>query len=56
MSPQPIELILGNDMHFTEGTVIKYMARWRTEGGVEDLKKARHYLDLLIEHTEATNV
>jgi len=30
------------------GNVIKYMARWEDKGGVEDLKKARHYLDKLI--------
>lgn len=30
------------------GNVIKYMARWEDKGGVEDLKKAKHYLDKLI--------
>ena len=30
------------------GNVIKYMARWEDKGGVEDLKKAHHYLDKLI--------
>lgn len=50
MSPQPMEFILGNDIHYTEGRVIEYMARWRVKGGVSDLKKARHLLDLLIEH------
>jgi len=30
------------------GNVIKYMARWEDKGGVEDLKKAQHYLDKLI--------
>jgi len=29
--------------------VIKYVVRYRSKGGVEDLKKARHYLDKLIE-------
>ena len=32
-----------------EGSVIKYVTRWRDKGGVEDLKKARHFLDMLIE-------
>jgi hypothetical protein len=31
------------------GNVIKYGARWQKKGGVEDLKKQRHYLDKLIE-------
>lgn len=32
--------------------VIKYVWRWRQKGGLEDLKKARWYLDRLIEHRE----
>jgi hypothetical protein len=28
---------------------VKYVSRWRDKGGVEDLRKARHYLDKLIE-------
>lgn len=34
---------------FLSGNVIKYMARWRDKNGVEDLRKARHYLNKLIE-------
>jgi len=34
---------------FLRGTVIKYLARCDKKGGVEDLRKARHYLDKLIE-------
>lgn len=47
---QPIEFVLANGLGFCEGNVIKYVTRWRAKGGVEDLRKARHYLDLLIEH------
>lgn len=47
---QPIEYILANEIPFIEGNVIKYVSRWKDKGGVEDLKKARHYLDILIEH------
>jgi len=46
---QPIEYIHANGIPFAEGSVIKYVTRWRDKGGVEDLKKARHFLDLLIE-------
>lgn len=46
---QPIEYIHKNGIGFAEGSVIKYVTRWRAKGGVEDLKKARHFLDLLIE-------
>lgn len=34
---------------FLAGNALKYLARWRDKNGVEDLKKARHYLDKLIE-------
>lgn len=34
---------------FLRGNCIKYLARCDDKGGVQDLKKARHYLDKLIE-------
>ncbi|MGJ8619591.1 MAG: DUF3310 domain-containing protein [Methylophilaceae bacterium] len=37
---------------FLSGNVIKYMARWQDKAGIEDLKKARHYLDKLISEVE----
>ncbi len=46
---QPIEYIHKNNIGFVEGAVIKYVSRWRNKNGIEDLKKARHMLDLLIE-------
>ena len=49
---QPIEYIMANGIPFAEGCVIKYVSRWRKKGGVADLKKARHFLDLLIEFEE----
>jgi hypothetical protein len=52
---QPIEYILANNIPFTEGNVIKYVTRWRSKNGITDLKKARHMLDLLIEHEEKNN-
>jgi len=50
MAIQPIEYILANGLGYGEGAVIKYVSRWRKKGGIEDLKKARHFLDLLIAH------
>jgi hypothetical protein len=47
---QPVEYVLANGIGFCEGNVIKYVSRWQQKGGVEDLRKARHYLDLLIDH------
>lgn len=49
---QPVEYIHANGIGFCEGSVIKYVSRWRAKGGVQDLKKARHFLDLLIELEE----
>ena len=46
---QPIEYIHANNIPFAEGCAIKYLTRWRNKGGIEDLKKARHFIDLLIE-------
>lgn len=46
---QPIEYILANDLGFCEGNVVKYITRYKDKNGIEDLKKARHYLDFLIE-------
>lgn len=49
---QPIEYIHANNIPFPEGTVIKYVTRWRNKGGLKDLRKARHVIDLLIELEE----
>ncbi len=46
---QPVEYIMANNLGFFEGNVLKYITRWKTKGGVADLEKARHYLDLHIE-------
>lgn len=52
MAIQPFEYNHANGIPFAEGNVIKYVSRWRAKGGVQDLKKARHFLDLLIEAEE----
>jgi len=46
---QPIEFIHANGIPFAEGSVIKYVTRWRDKGGIADLEKAKHFLELLIE-------
>ena len=56
MPIQPVEFIHKNGIGFAEGCAIKYLCRWRAKNGVEDLKKARHFIDLLIEmETERTD-
>ncbi len=37
---------------YLHGNAIKYMARWQDKGGIEDVRKARHYIDKLIETLE----
>jgi len=46
---QPWDFIAANGLGFFEGNVVKYVCRWQDKGGVQDLHKARHYLDKLIE-------
>lgn len=46
---QPTEFIHANGIPFIEGNIIKYIVRHRNKNGVEDLKKAKHYIDLLIQ-------
>lgn len=55
MAIQPIEYIMANAIPFPEGAVIKYVTRWRAKNGAEDLKKARHMLDMIIEAVDAGN-
>ena len=49
MNIQPIDFILANDLGFCEGNIVKYICRWRSKGGIEDLKKIKHYVGLIIE-------
>lgn len=46
---QPAEFIHKNGIGFLEGNVIKYVCRHATKNGKDDLLKARHYIDLLLE-------
>jgi hypothetical protein len=46
---QPVEYIHANKLGFCEGSVVKYVSRWREKGGIADLQKAKHFLELLIE-------
>lgn len=46
---QPVEFIHANKIGYLEGNVIKYVVRHRKKNGKEDLLKAKHYIDLLIQ-------
>lgn len=49
---QPVEFCFLNKIPYLEATAIKYLCRWRKKNGIEDLLKAKHFIDLLIELEE----
>jgi hypothetical protein len=49
MKIQPAEFINKNEMKFAEGNAIKYICRHVNKGGLQDLEKAKHYIDMIIE-------
>lgn len=46
---QPVEFIHANNLGFIEGSVIKYVSRHHRKNGKNDLLKAIHFLQILIE-------
>lgn len=52
MAIQPLEFIIENNLSFLQGNVLKYVCRYKSKNGIQDLNKARHYLDILIEHEQ----
>ena len=51
---QPVEYIYKNKLGYMEGNVIKYVSRWRNKNGIEDLKKAKWYIERLLELETST--
>lgn len=49
---QPWDYIARNNIPFLEGSAIKYISRWRDKGGIEDLRKAIHFIEKVIELEE----
>jgi hypothetical protein len=45
---QPIEYSMKNNLDACQHSVVKYVTRFRAKNGIEDLKKARHFIDILI--------
>ena len=51
---QPVEFIIKNNIGFVEGNIIKYILRFKEKGGVQDLEKAKHYIELLIDSSKSS--
>ena len=49
---QPFDVIDAFGLDFYEGNIIKYVCRWRKKNGLEDLRKARTYLNRIIAQQE----
>ena len=49
---QPVDFIVRNGLDFLTGNVVKYVVRHKRKGGLQDLLKARQYLDALIRLAE----
>ena len=46
---QPVEYIHANNLGYIEGNVVKYITRYKSKNGKQDLEKIKHYIDLLIQ-------
>ena len=49
---QPVTYINANGLSYLQGNVIKYVTRYKDKNGLQDLEKAKHYIDMLIELEE----
>ena len=49
MKIQPSKFVIENELLFPEGSVIKYICRHRFKNGKEDLEKAVHFIEMIIE-------
>ncbi|SMC27307.1 Protein of unknwon function [Andreprevotia lacus DSM 23236] len=50
---QPWDYIHANGIGYLAGNVIKYISRYQQKNGLQDLEKAAHYLQKLIEEERA---
>lgn len=53
LDPQPWDVIAAWGLDWFQGAILKYVVRCHDKNGIEDLKKARHVLDKMIEIEEA---
>lgn len=49
LDPEPWNVITAWNLGYLDGTALKYIARWRDKGGLDDIRKAIHFLEKFIE-------
>ena len=54
-SIETIEYILDQKMNYLEGNVVKYISRYKKKNGLEDLHKAKWYIERLIKEYNENN-
>lgn len=47
------DMVAEHDLDYFQGQVTKYVMRWKKKNGLQDLEKARHFLDKYIEVEKA---
>ena len=52
---EPWDVVIAWGLGYLDGTALKYISRWQHKGGVEDIKKAIHFLQKLLEVEEEKN-
>lgn len=48
--------VAANDLDYFQGQITKYVARWKNKNGLEDLRKAQHFLEKYIEISEISEI
>lgn len=49
MKIQPAEFCMANNLNYCQSNAIKYLVRYKDKNGLEDLKKAKHCIDILMD-------
>jgi hypothetical protein len=52
LNPEPTSVIIAWDLPWCAANALKYLARYRYKGGIEDLRKAKHYIEMEIARLE----
>lgn len=53
---QPVVFIMANNLNYEQGAIIKYIMRYDEKNGLEDLEKAKHYLDMMIQKVKGEEI